>query len=56
MPPGLPHNGENTNKGYAILLSVRMWSCTPTENSDSISVHCFDNGDDRREEASIETL
>ena len=55
MPLGLWHNCENPDKGYAILLGVRMWIHTPARNLDSISTHCFDNRDDRWREALIVT-
>ena len=34
---GLLHNGENSNKSYAILFGVRVRSCTPIGDSDFIS-------------------
>jgi len=37
---GLPHNGENLDKGYTIFLGVRMWSCTFIGDSDFISTCC----------------
>jgi len=35
---GLQHNGENPNKGYAILLGVWVRSCTFIGDSDFISM------------------
>ena len=50
---GLPHNSENSDKGYAVFFGVRMWSCTFTRNSNPIPPRCLDNQDDGRREASI---
>jgi len=52
IPIGLSHNGENSDKGYAILLGVWMWSFTLTGDLDPISASYLDNQDGRREEAS----
>jgi len=48
---GLPHNGENPDKSHTVLLGVQIWSCTPTEDPDSISASCPDNQNDRWGEA-----
>jgi len=53
MPLDLPHDSKNPDKGYAIFLGVRMWSCASTRDPNPISASCLDNQDDRRGEASI---
>jgi len=53
MPLSLPHNGENPNKRYAVLLGIRVRGCTSIEDSDFISVYCPGDGDNEREQASL---
>jgi len=46
---GLSHNSENPDESYTILFGIRVWGRTPTRNSDPISTHCLDDGDDKLE-------